>query len=289
MPIPPARTPCLVQVPFMSGDGAHPASVGPRRVTELARERLGARGVSFACATVEVAADGGASDAAAASWRVNERVASAVGQAVAAGQLPLVLAGSCDASLGVLAGFEHSRCGVVWLDAHGDFNTPESSKTGFLPGMALATVVGHCHAERWAQIGDASPIAETATVLLGVRELSPAAERKRLQASEVEAIAWRGGKPRRDPARALDALAQHVDEVYLHIDLDAFDPDVAPGIVDDPVPGGLSPGDGALVVRAVLERFRVRAVTLAAYVPARDPDGRTLDLQLRLVELLAGV
>jgi arginase len=50
------------------------------------------------------------------------------------------------ASSSALAGFEHSRCGVVWLDAHGDFNTPESSVSGFLPGMSLATVVGHCHA-----------------------------------------------------------------------------------------------------------------------------------------------
>jgi arginase len=289
MPHPLVRTPCLIQVPFMCGDGAHPASAGARRVAEYARELLGARGVSFECATVDFVASGDAPDGAAASWRVNDRVASTVRQAMAAGQLPLVLAGSCDASLGVLAGFEHSRCGVVWLDAHGDFNTPESSKTGFVPRMALATIVGHCHAERWAQIGEATPVAESATTLLGVRELSPSAERKRLKASQVEAIRWRDGKPKRDPLRALDALAERVDEVYLHIDLDAFDPDVAPAVVDDPVPGGLSLRDGELVVRAVLERFGVRAATLATYVPARDPDGRTLDLQLRLIELLAGV
>ena len=85
------------------------------------------------------------------------------------------------------------------------------------------------------------------------------------------------------------SLAERVDEVYLHIDLDGFDPEVAPGTVDDPVPGGLSVGEGERVVRAVLERFAVRAATLASYVPARDPDGRTLDLQVCLVELLAEV
>ena len=68
-----------------------------------------------------------------------------------------------------------------------------------------------------------------------------------------------------------------------------FDPEVAPGTVDDPVPGGLSVGDGERVVCAVLEGFAVRAATFATYVPARDPDGRTLDLQVRLVELLADV
>jgi arginase len=271
----------------MSGDATHPASAGPRRCAEAARGLLTARGAAFDSATVEVAlAD---TDAAAAPWRVNDGVASAVRQAAAAGRLPLVLAGSCDAALGVLAGLPASTQGVVWLDAHGDFNTPESSVSGFFPGMTLATVVGHCHRERWAQIGRASPIAESATALLGVRELSPAAERRRLAASAIETVPWRSGKPRRDPFAALDALAERVEEVYLHVDLDAFDLEVAPGIVDDPVPGGLSLADGELVVRAVLERFDVRAATLATYVPARDPDGVTLDLQLRLIDRLAGI
>jgi arginase len=271
----------------MSGDATHPASAGPRRCTEAARGLLAARGAAFDSATVEVAF--GDTDAAAAPWRVNDGVASAVRQAAAAGRLPLVLAGSCDVALGVLAGLPASTQGVVWLDAHGDFNTPESSVSGFFPGMTLATVVGHCHRERWAQIGRASPIAESATALLGVRELSPAAERRRLAASAIEAVPWRSGKPRRDPFAALDALAERVEEVYLHVDLDAFDLEVAPGIVDDPVPGGLSLADGELVVRAVLQRFDVRAATLATYVPARDPDGVTLDLQLRLIDLLAGI
>jgi len=271
----------------MSGDGAHPASAGPHRCADAARELLAARGVAFESAGVEVAL--GDVDPVAAPWRVADAVGSAVRHAAAACRLPLVLAGSCDAALGVLAGLPGSACGVVWLDAHGDFNTPESSVSGFLPGMTLATVVGHCHQERWAQIGRTTPIPEDATALLGVRELSPAAERRRLAASAIETVPWRRGKPRRDPLAALDALAERVDEVYVHIDLDAFDPEVAPGIVDDPVPGGLSLADGEIVVRAVLDRFNVRAVTLATYVPARDGDGITLDLQLRLIELLARI
>jgi arginase len=271
----------------MSGDGGHPASAGPRRTAEAARTALAARGAAFESATVEVAL--GDADPAEAPWRVVDGVATAVRGAVGAGRLPVVLAGSCDAALGVLAALRGPPCGVVWLDAHGDFNTPESSVSGFFPGMALATVVGHCHAERWAQIGAVGPVAENATALLGVRELSPAAERRRLAASAVEVVAWSAGRPGRDPLAALDALAERVDEIYLHVDLDAFDPEVAPGVVDEPVPGGLSLGDGELVVRGALERFGLRAATLATYVPARDADGITLDLQLRLMELLAAV
>jgi arginase len=265
----------------MSGDGGHPASAGPRRVAEAARTLLAARGTMFESATVDVTLED------ADPWRVADGVASAVRHAVGAWRLPIVLAGSCDASVGILAGLPGPPCGVVWLDAHGDFNTPESSASGFFPGMALATVVGHCHAERWAQIGGLTPVAEEATALLGVRELSPAAERRRLAASAIEVVAWRDGAPRRSPLAALDALADRVTEVYLHVDLDAFDPEVAPGIVDEPVPGGLSLSDGELVVRGVLDRFGLRAATLATYVPGRDPDGVTLDLQLRLLELLA--
>jgi arginase len=271
----------------MAGDGVHPAGAGPRRCAEAARELLAGRGVAFESVAVEVAL--GDADAPSAPWRVADGVASAVRAAVRGRRLPLALAGSCDAALGVLAGLSGSACGVVWLDAHGDFNTPESSVTGFFAGMALATVVGHCHAERWAQIGRVGPVAERSTALIGVRDLSPAAERGRLAASAIETVAWADGRPERDPVAALDALADRVDEIYLHIDLDAFDPAVAPGIVDEPVPGGLSLADGELVVRAVLDRFRVRAATLATYVPARDPDGVTLDLQLRLLERLVGV
>jgi arginase len=259
------RPATLVQVPFMCGDGSHPAAVGPAQV---------ARAAGLPTTVVDPVGDGDG------SLRVNRGLAAAVRGVVADGALPLVIAGSCDASLGVLAGRPEGDCGIVWLDAHGDFNTPASSESGFLPGMSLAIAVGHCHRERWAQVGGA-PVAESAVVLLGVRDLSPDAERERLEASAVTAV-----PPGADAVAALDALAGRTRDVYLHVDLDAFDPAVAPGIVDDPVPGGLSRADGERIVRAVVERFAVRAATIATYVPARDRNDRTLDLVLDLIELL---
>jgi arginase len=260
------RAACLVQVPFMCGDGRHPGAAGPGRVAATA---------GLPSVIVDPV---GAGDA---SLRVNRGLAAAVRDA---GALPLVVAGSCDASLGVLAGIDDPRCGVVWLDAHGDFNTPDSSASGFFPGMSLAIVAGHCHRERWRELGAASPVAESAIVLLGVRDLSPVAERERLEASAIQAVPWPGG----NVVAALGALRERVSSVYLHIDLDAFDPSVAPGIVDEPVPGGLSDAEGEQIVRAVLERFDVRAATIATYTPARDRDDRTLRLALGLIELLRG-
>ncbi len=250
----------------MCGDGQHPGAAGPGRVAAAA-----------GLPTV-IVGPFGAGDA---SLRVNRGLAAAMRDAHT---LPLVVAGSCDASLGVLAGIDDPRCGVVWLDAHGDFNTPESSESGFFPGMSLAVVAGHCHRERWRALGAGSPVAESAIVLVGARDLSPAAERERLDASAILTVPWPDG----DVVAALDALRERVASVYVHVDLDAFDPSVAPGIVDEPVPGGLSGADGEVIVRAVLERFDVRAATIATYVPARDRDNRTLRLALRLIELLRG-
>jgi arginase len=276
---------CLIQVPYMIGDERHPAGAGAQRLAQEASALLAAAGVAAAVARVERGTP--FRDSASASRAVNEQLAATVRRAVAAGQLPVVLAGSCDASMGVLGGFDHARCGVVWIDAHADFNTPESTASGFFAGMSLAVITGHCYGSLWAEVGDSTAVPESATVLLGVRDLSPAAERDRLDRSAIHVVSWLDGAPQGDVSAALDALAHRVEDVYLHVDLDAFDPDVAPGIVDDPVPGGVSIGDMEDVVRAVGARFRVAAAAVTTYDPGRDRDDRTLRAALRIVELVA--
>jgi arginase len=163
-----------------------------------------------------------------------------VRRAVAAGQLPLVLAGSCVTCQGVLAGVEHGNWGAVWIDAHADFNTPETTASGFFAGMSLAVVTGHCYGNYWAQIGDNTPLAEDAIVIFGVRDLRPEGERERVERSRLRVVEWRDGEAQGDVPAALDDLAQRVGDVYLHIDFDGFAPEVTPGIVDEPVPGGLT-------------------------------------------------
>jgi arginase len=277
----------LIQVPYMLGDSRHPAAEGPRRYLEGgAAKLLEDQGHDVDVELVERAGEGPFPDQPSASLAVNKALAGVVRQSVAARRLPIVLAGSCDASLGVLGGFGHSSCGAVWIDAHADFNTPESSVSGFFPGMSAAVIVGHCHARLWAQAGDATPVPEEAVAMLGTRELSPDAERDRLERSRIHVVPWRDGVPRGDVAKALDDVARRVGEIYLHIDNDALDPAAAPGIVDEPVPGGLSLDQLEEVVRAVTARFRVRAATLATFTPERDEDGRTLRAGLRVIELL---
>jgi arginase len=225
-------------------------------------------------------------DTAVSAAEVNRQLAEAVRRATSANALPIVLAGSCNAALGVLAGFEHTGCGVVWLDAHADFNTPDSTASGFFPGMSLAVIVGHCYRNYWRQIGDNTPIDEHAVVLFGVRDLSPEEERNRLERSRIHVVGWKDGAARGDIEAALDELRGRVGEVYLHLDFDAFAPEVAPGVADDPVPGGLSREDAETIIRATTARFRVRAATLATYAPDRDADEKTLQLALGMLSML---
>jgi arginase family enzyme len=100
-------------------------------------------------------------------------------------------------------------------------------------------------------------------------------------------VPWREGKPQPEVLTALGELEGRVDDVYLHIDFDSFAPEVAPGVVDQPVPGGLSLADAEQIVRGTAERFRIRAATLATYTPERDASDKTLLVGLRLIELLA--
>jgi len=160
---------------------------------------------------------------------VGKRLAPVVRRAIEAGQFPLVLAGGCDVSKGILSGFDHGHCGVVWFDAHGDFNTPETTISGYLDGMSMAVITGHCYRNYWAQIGNSTPVPERAMLMLGVRDLDPA-EKERLDHSAIQVVKWYEGKPQGDVQVALDRLAQRVPEVYLHIHADSLDPRVAPGV-----------------------------------------------------------
>jgi arginase len=279
---------CLIRVPFMAGDDRHPAAAGPQALVDAGLgERLSASG--HVVRTAKVERPGQFADTASASLAVNRELARVVREASTAGELPLVLAGSCSASLGVLAGLDAGRRGAVWVDAHADFNTPESSASGFFPGMSLAIATGHCYRHYAGEAGAKQVLAEEDVLLVGVRDLSPAEERDRLARSAVRVVPWLGSSPQGDVGAALDDLAERVEDVYLHVDLDGLDPAAAPAVADEPVPGGLSPEQLEATIIATGERFWIAAATLATFTPERDEDGRTLALALAAVEQIAAV
>jgi arginase len=206
-----------------------------------------------------------------------------VGAAVAQGAFPVVLSGSCFASTGVVAGMAESRPGVVWFDAHADFNTPESTASGYFDGMATAILTGGAWTGMRERVPGAGPIPQSAVVLAGARDLDEAEER-RLRESAITYLP--PGRLGSDDELLAAVAAIDPSGLYLHVDLDVLDP--GEGRVNIyGAAGGLSAGRLEALVTAVLERAPVRAVSLTAYDPECDPAGQVPPVALRLLRRVA--
>ena len=215
----------------------------------------------------------------------DRRLARSVRSAVDAGAFPLVLAGNCNSCLGTTAGLDAApgSLGVVWFDAHPDFDTPERS-LGFFDGMGLAILTGNGWELLRGTIPGFTPVAERDVILVGVRDLE-SHQRAPLEASSLRVLAGAsfGEEALTD---ALDDLRQRVSRVYLHIDLDALDPSEGranPFAAD----GGLSLSALESAIDLLFARFEVSAAALTAYDPHLDGDGRMARAALRLLGAVA--
>ena len=226
------------------------------------------------------------------SFAVYRSLSEQVRAVVAGGGLPMVLAGNCGSSLGTVSGVraaspnDDSAIGVIWLDAHADFNTPETTTSGFLDGTVLAALTGRGWGALTASIPGFRPVSDTHVVLVGARDIDAGEEQllASSQVTRVEAARMRLGDARAALDPALTELARHVSRVYLHIDLDVHEPSEARAN-QYAVPGGLAAGTVRELVRVVAERFSIVAAALTAYDPTYDE--RMLGVGLDLMETIA--
>ena len=212
---------------------------------------------------------------------ISERVAAAR----ADGAFPVILSGSCFASVGIVAGLGESAPGVVWFDAHSDFNTPDTTIEGYLDGMGMSILTGGSWHAMAATIPGFQPVPESAAMLVGARDFDPL-EKAHLDESAVGLV-----EPERlaDPEAfhdAIGALDPEPSGIYLHVDLDVLDMSEAEVNVYS-APGGLTADQLESLVSAVLERHPVRAISLTAYDPDRDPEGRVPPIAARLLRAVA--
>jgi arginase len=189
-----------------------------------------------------------------------ERLYDGVGARVAASTEPVVVAsGDCTTSLAIVTGLQRRGIvpGVIWLDAHGDFNTPRTTRSGYLGGMALALLAGRAGAAFARAIG-LHAVAEDACALVGARDLDPA-EREALERSAVRRIT--------DVAELATAPLP-APPWYVHLDVDVIDPRELPPL-RFPVPGGPSANAVAAALRALARRGTIAALGLACtFTPA---------------------
>jgi arginase len=281
-----------ILVPYDSGHRGARMGRGPLHFGEHGvSHRLRTRGHQVSEVTLDVPA--AFPTEVGTSFAVYRSLSEQVRAVVAGGGFPLVLAGNCGSSLGTVSGVRAaspnddsaaaSAIGVIWLDAHADFNTPETTTSGFLDGTVLAALTGRGWGALTASIPGFRPVPDAHVVLVGARDLD--AEEERLLASSrvmrVEAARMRaaGAHAALDPA--LTELARRVSRVYLHIDLDVHDPAEAQAN-QYAVPGGLAAGTVRELVRVVAERFSIVAAALTAYDPTYDD--RMLDVGLHLMQ-----
>jgi arginase len=220
-----------------------------------------------------------------ATFELIRRVADSVRAARTAGAFPVVLSGSCFTGVGVVAGIDEASPGVVWFDTHGDFNEPSTTQYGYFDGMGLAVMTGGAWQGLLATVPGARPVPETAVVLAGGHVPDPP-EVARLEASQVVHLKPERLRSPEQLVQAVAGLTPAPTGLYVHVDLDVLDSAVARVNVYAE-PGGLDANQLVQAVSALLDRFRVCAVSLTAYDPGYDTDDRVPPIALRLLRAVA--
>lgn len=273
----------LIQVPYDSGHYGVRMGRGPLHLIDQglagALERAG-----HDVEVVPVRLDGFLTEVTSAPL-LHRQIAERVAAVRSAGRLPVVLSGNCNtAALGSLAGIGGSGpAGVVWMDAHGDLNTPDTTPSGFFDGMAITVAMGRSWPTLTAKLPGFHPLDPRNLIHVGARDFDP----PELELMEREGIA----RIRAEDLGGLDAaladLAGRVDQAYVHMDLDVLDPSELKANLFA-TPGGITVEEMAEVVHATGRHLKIAAAGITAYDPDHDPEGRGVRAAERLIEALAG-
>jgi arginase len=260
----------LIAWPYHGGLAEIGMGLGPTVLCDDERFRRGPDEAGWRTRVVRVAPVDESRPELARVFSLLRRLARSVARARDRGAFPLVVAGNCISCVGTTAGAAAGgELGVVWLDAHGDFDTPEDNLSGFTDVMSLAILTGGC----WRALRETVPgfasVAERHVVLAGTRDLEPY-QRDRLARSDVRIVP--GAVDAGELGAALDALRAEVGRIYLHVDLDVLDRSVGRANLYA-APGGPDLDGVLAAIDAACTRFDVAAAALTAYDPRADDTG----------------
>jgi arginase len=209
--------------------------------------------------------------------------------AIENGATPLFLGGDHSLAIGSIGGVTAVRpCGLLWFDAHADFNTPQTSLTGNVHGMTLAALLGEGYPEL-VDVGRSGPkLRPEDVVLVGIRELDPR-ERERLKGSGVMVYTMRDIDERGIGAVVREALQrlEHCHGVHVSLDLDCLDAQAGPG-VGTPSPGGLSWREAQLAMELIADCGCCGSLDIVEINPILDRHNRTAQLAVELAASLFG-
>lgn len=218
------------------------------------------------------------------------KLASLVESVVKAGKFPLVLGGDHSVAVGTVSGLSHvfrgrdEKIGVIWIDAHADMNTPDSSPSGNVHGMPLACCLGNGPAELTDLFGYAPKVEPRNVALIGLRDVDRR-EREAVRASGVTAFTMRDIDERglrNIMEQALWVATDQTAGFHLSFDMDAVDPDEAPG-VGTPVRGGMTYREAHLAMETICDCSRTVSMEIVEVNPVLDEANRTALLGVELV------
>jgi arginase len=214
-----------------------------------------------------------------------ERIAARVGEAAGEGRIPVVLGGDHSIALGTLGGLAAAAGGpgaVLWIDAHGDLNTPATTPSGNVHGMPLAAALGRGGAAFESVAWSLPALDPSRTTLIGVRELDPG-ERALLGELDVAVHTMSAIDRRGIEGAVVEALARAEGAAFVHVslDMDALDPGVAPG-VGTAVRGGLSYREAHLAMELVAESGLLGSFEIVEVNPILDRENATAALAVEL-------
>ena len=218
------------------------------------------------------------------------RLAATVAKALDEKKFPLVLGGDHSIAAGTLAGASlhfrktDRRIGLIWIDAHADMNTPDTSPSGNVHGMPLACCVG-CGPKELTHIGGYAPKVDPRNVvMIGIRSVDDL-ERKIIHKTGVRVYTMRDIDERGMRlvmAEAILIASEGTDVFHVSIDMDSVDPREAPG-VGTPVPGGLTYREAHLAMELICDSGKMRSMEVVEVNPVIDEANRTANLAVELV------
>jgi arginase len=205
------------------------------------------------------------------------------------GYFPVGLLGTCPSMPGMVAGLQRSgptaepiKVGMLWLDAHPDFNTPETTRSGSLGGMPVAVATGRCLTRMRLDAGLDPPLSDRHVVMGGVRLTDPL-EQHLLDESEIEQLSVDDLRTLSPAVTAqLDRLSRLTDRIYVHIDMDVLDPREVMGH-GNKVPNGPSSEQLASLFELIFSRYPKASAIGFATIPSRDEGGLSLAAVHRMI------
>jgi len=208
------------------------------------------------------------------------------------GYFPLIIGGEDSVIMGIIEGFRRAldpRIGLIYMDAHGDFNTPETTPSGLIGGMNVAITAGRGPKELVEMFGHSPLLLEENIVLYGTRELDAMEEtalaESRVRVYKREKIREVGVE--KAVKKILRDLESRCDKVYVHVDLDVLD-ETAMSAQSYPVGDGLSMGEFRETLQGLVRSGRLCGMTIMVFNAAKDPKGMEARKVVRLIADVLG-